>query len=198
VCPSFEWLQESKSGAWSSKLRSVVAERGRSGLVRRGKPQGTKRRRITRRAECSSSRRAQSPHGLLFRGQAFWIVKLACSFTRAAGEAISTSPRLASGVKTAGASRSGDGASDVGALHAARPNRPPRRAERVDRSGPRAVQARVPPASTILSNAVPVTSRSRVLVLENVVCRRRPDASRLPGPRRKAMCSVRRLGRRNP
>lgn len=39
------WLQKSMSGAWSLKLRSVEAERGGGGLVRRGKPQGMKRRR---------------------------------------------------------------------------------------------------------------------------------------------------------
>jgi hypothetical protein len=44
----------------------------------------------------------KGPHGLLFRGQAFWIVEVVGPFTWAAAEAISTSSGLAGGVKLAG------------------------------------------------------------------------------------------------
>jgi hypothetical protein len=54
----------------------------------------------------SSASRTEPSRAPLQR-QAFWIVKVASSFTRAAAEAISTFASLAGRVKAAGASRQG-------------------------------------------------------------------------------------------
>jgi hypothetical protein len=96
-----------------AEVRSVVAERKRSGLVLRGKPQGTKGRRERGAVDAlhGVARRALTGSSSEDRRSGSWK---SCARSPGQRRKRSRPPRLTGGLGAAG-HRSGDGASDVGA-----------------------------------------------------------------------------------